>query len=190
MYLRTWPARMTGSRSACTSMEFRWPRLLPHNRFLPQPRISGSVSSKDSPTEISTVLSTKSMFSPAPSPALNSTAAASLSMDAWVRVDSVPANTSVLVEKRAPGSRGYVLALEGTNAGVLAGRIGFTVLTDNVTAFASVESTASIADGQFHHIATTLDRATNILSLYLDGVLVSTASATTVGDLTTTGRFF
>jgi hypothetical protein len=118
-------------------------------------------------------------------------AANSFSLDAWVRVDDVPINSSVLVEKRQQtGPTGYSLALEGTSAGALAGRLGFVIQTDNTSGFATLDTTSSIADGMFHHIAVVVDRSTNVLSLYLDGLLQGTASTSGVGDISNTGRFF
>ena len=117
--------------------------------------------------------------------------AGSFSLDAWVRVDGVPTNTNDLVVKRQQtGPTGYGIGLLGTGTGGDSGKLFFFIQNDNASAFAETRTTASIADGNFHHIAGVVDRGTQTMLLYLDGVLQQTASTSPVGDISNTGRFF
>ena len=109
----------------------------------------------------------------------------SFSIDGWIRVDALPGTTSVLVEKRrfvSPGAAGYVLSIDST------GSLGFTI--QDGTNSAAVQTTTPITDSNFHQIAMVVDRTNSNVTIYLDGVLQQTASTTSVGSVTNTGRLF
>lgn len=120
---------------------------------------------------------------------LDFNAAASFTLESWVRVDQVPANTSVFVEKRQQsGPSGYVLGVEGTSAGTNAGKL-FVVIQSGGTSV-SLDTTSAV-DGAFHHLAAVIDRSNQTLSLYLDGVLQGIPSGIGgIGDLSNSGGFF
>src|SRR5581483_12092741 len=69
-------------------------------------------------------------------------------------------------------------------------KLEFTIQTDNVSAFAQVETNNSVADGQLHHVAAVVNRSTQTLSFLLDGVLQQSTSTAGVGDISNGGRFF
>lgn len=106
------------------------------------------------------------------------------SIDAWVLTnDSVAVAT--IADKRS-----------GTNANPLGyslylfnGKLGLQ-LADN-SGFNNYNSSAFVADGQWHHIAVTVDRNdTSGLKFYVDGNLVDTSDPTPYnGSLTNTGVF-
>ena len=109
----------------------------------------------------------------------------SFSIDEWIRVDALPGTTSVLVEKRQflnPTAAGYVLSVDNT------GSLGFTI--QDGTNSAAVQTTTPITDSNFHLIAMVVDRTSSNVTIYLDGVLQQTASTTSVGSVTNTGRLF
>jgi len=119
---------------------------------------------------------------------LNFNPVSSFSYETWLRVDQVPTNTSVFLEKRNfPGPSGYVLGVEGTTAGPLAGHL-FVVIQSNGTV-ASLDSLVA-ADGNFHHLAAVVDRTAQSLSLYVDGVLQGSTAINAIGSLVNTGNLY
>ena len=112
----------------------------------------------------------------------------SFTIEAWVRVDGVFPNDSLLVDKRQPGGGlGYGFGVLGSNFGVDTRR--FYIFTQDGTH--TVQAlTAPVLDGNFHHLAAVLDRANISLAIYLDGVLQQTNSSAPLGSTANSGRFF
>ena len=111
----------------------------------------------------------------------------SFTIEAWVRIDGVFGNDSLLLDKRQPGGGlGYVVGLIGTNSEsetrkfycVVQGGVTFDVRT------------APVADNAFHHLAVVLNRAANALALYFDGALQQTKNVSGLGSLQNNGRLF
>src|SRR4051812_3210278 len=121
-------------------------------------------------------------------PNLNYNPVSSFIYESWVRVNQVPTNTSVVLEKRNfPGPSGYVLGVEGTTAGPLSGHL-FVVIQSNGTV-ASLDSLTA-ADGNFHHVAAVVDRTAQTLSLYVDGVLQGSTAINAIGSLVNSGNLY
>jgi hypothetical protein len=104
-----------------------------------------------------------------------------LSVDAWIKTASGTngRNTQAIVDKRVqnpPGTYfGYSLYVS-TN-----GYLGFQLADGS---FVNYNSSTNVADNTFHHVAATLDRTANVVTLYVDGVSVGAAS--TAGQTGTT----
>jgi hypothetical protein len=100
----------------------------------------------------------------------------SLTIDAWVRREPDPgAARRQIVDHRQTsplGLRGYALYL---NSGVLTFFMG-DILGNTLTA----AGPAVPADGQWHFVAVTLDRATSTIRLYVDGTSSGAISSSTV----------
>jgi len=102
-------------------------------------------------------------------------------------VDGVPAAPASWSKSGATGPTGYSFGVEGTSAGNLAARHSSSSRRTTCRRCA-VETTASIADGALHHPRRRVNRTSNTISIYLDGVLQQTTSTANVGDISNTGR--
>jgi hypothetical protein len=107
-----------------------------------------------------------------------------LSIDGWVRT-GVGLGVLPIVDKRqvVTGNvpRGYTLYLNnGQPVLQLADGVG--------TGFTNYAAPTSVADGQWHHLAATVQRATGpaSVSLYIDGTSVLTSATSRTGTLTNT----
>ena len=92
-----------------------------------------------------------------------------ITVDAWVKVGSIPDGVATHVIERADGTIG-----EGYNMAVGTTDPQFTVITDTGV-FVVFGTTNIVASGQFHHLAGTFDGSN--VKIYVDGVLESSASA-------------
>jgi len=97
----------------------------------------------------------------------------SFSVEMWTRIDSFPgANGAVLFEKRNNVAQGYVLSVDSSGF--------FFTIRGNGGAATVVAGPAST--GGFHHLAMTVDRATNRVTFYLNGVAQPDASIASIGN--------
>ncbi|MBI4477576.1 MAG: hypothetical protein HY654_10410, partial [Acidobacteria bacterium] len=127
------------------------------------------------------------------SPSLNFTANASFTLDAWVRIDGEGKESfhhDAFLDKRATvatpgGQRGYSLTVihathrDNPSAGPV---VVFGISEDNNVASVSVRS-APITDNNFHFVAGVVDRASQTIALYVDGVLQQRDTIANIGDL-------
>src|SRR5258708_4080240 len=121
-------------------------------------------------------------------PTLHFGATNSFAIEAWIKVDGVPANDSVLLDKRSPGGGlGFVVGLAGLNSGSDARRL-YISLQDGL---ASTQAfTAPILDNNFHHLAIVGDRGNQTLTAFLDGVLQQSSAISSLGSTANSGRLF
>jgi hypothetical protein len=112
-----------------------------------------------------------------------------LSIDAWIRTNDT-AGVKVILDKRLEGTtvQGYSLFLgNGNLAFQLANGVGSTTCSTNPSsACTNYGTSAFVADGQWHHIAVTVDRMNPIGGrFYVDGALVAVFDPTIrIGSLT------
>jgi len=106
-----------------------------------------------------------------------------LTIDAWVKRDSASTNSppSVIIDKRDPISGiGYSLA-------VSYGRLTFLMSGTNY----ATTTYPVPADDQWHHVAVTVNRVTNIVQFYCDGILLDALLFTSPpGNLNNTNSFW
>lgn len=106
-----------------------------------------------------------------------------MTIDAWVRTTEVSSIATTILDKRSSGNgvRGYHLFIyNGAPGFQMADRDGSTNCSNSPTvSCTNWLSTASIADGQWHHIAVTVDRDDPAgLLFYVDGQIVDTFDPT------------
>jgi len=106
-----------------------------------------------------------------------------LSFMAWVKLDGVQPNST-------SGHTYGTLVGKGTLSGTNPGFSIFTYdelssvqIRDSSENSANIITGPNLNNGNWHHVAATVNRATQLLTLYTDGVLISTADTTAVGTL-------
>lgn len=115
-------------------------------------------------------------------------AAASFTIETWIRIDGATGNSSVLVDKRQPGGGlGYGCGMLGTNSGLDTRRLYFFA-QNGVNSVQAL--TAPVLDGNFHHVAVVLNRAVSSLGIYLDGILQQTNALGSLASIANSGHFF
>jgi hypothetical protein len=120
---------------------------------------------------------------------LNFGPSGSFTLDAWVRIDGVSSvGDDALVDKRNTPGTAYLLDLLGPP--FVAGRKLRFSLNDGTGTNSIVAQTGFIADTAFHHVAGVVDRTTNTIAIYLDGVLQQTSSIASVGNISNSARLF
>ena len=109
-------------------------------------------------------------------------------IDAWLRIDGLTANSSIIIDKRVQGV-GYSFGVTGTTDAAGGGR--FFVLVQDGTNTARAITPVVGVDGQFHHLTGIVNRGNDLLYLYMDGgaprQLVNISG---VSSITNSGRFF
>ncbi len=84
------------------------------------------------------------------------------SVDAWVQTETT-GNSKKVVGTFLSGNPGWEFSIRDNGKLIV-------FLNDGVITGLQSVSTESVNDGQFHHIAATVNRATNDINLYIDGV--------------------
>ncbi|ELS02293.1 laminin G domain-containing protein [Xenococcus sp. PCC 7305] len=102
-------------------------------------------------------------------------------VESWIKADPNQAGTSIM-EKWGSGGVGYPFIIRYNGNGTI-----YAARYDG-SSNPTIGSTATINDGQFHHVAFVKDG--NNLKLYVDGQLQGTAPDTTTGDTTNTSSLF
>ena len=95
----------------------------------------------------------------------------SLTIEGWIKVNSIPATTEAMIFFRGDSRGGldpYALILQPS------GQLQFRISSE--TTGMSIQ--APISTGQFIHVAATLDDATGLMSLYQNGVLAAQTTTT------------
>ncbi len=93
--------------------------------------------------------------------------AGDFTIDAWIRTSNA-SGTQIIVDKRQEASG----TLQGYSFFTLGGRLWLQLASGG--GFSNWDSGAGVADGQWHHVAATVDRdSTTGLKFYVDGVFVS-----------------
>lgn len=104
-----------------------------------------------------------------------------LVMLAWIKSAVAPGSETVILSRSSSSLHGYTISL-------VAGAPKFKV--GDGTDTASITHGSSICDNDWHCIVGILDRSgADMIHLYVDGVLSSSASASAIGSLGTSGDF-
>jgi uncharacterized repeat protein (TIGR01451 family) len=114
---------------------------------------------------------------------------ADLSIDAWVRANPVqPSPAQVFYPIVDKLSTGALTAPRGYSFYLVNGRLGFAMADGTTTSFNAPTTSLLVADGQWHHVAVTVDRDQAAGGkLYVDGNVVFTFNPTVrAGSLTNT----
>jgi uncharacterized repeat protein (TIGR02543 family) len=119
------------------------------------------------------------------SPSLNFGAGDSFTIEAWVRIDGISTlGEDALLHKWVSGVGGYTWELIGPAANP---HLEFTVSTG---VFGVTGLAVPPTDGNFHHLAVTLDRGAGTLKSYVDGVLQHSTSISGMGSLANNSRLW
>lgn len=120
------------------------------------------------------------------SPDINFGQAGSFTLDAWIRVDGESGPSAIwdaAIDKRVAGQKGYVLGYDHTCS-----CFHFAILS---TGRQVDIRTDPVPFGEFHHLAVTVDRSSQIVSFYLDGaVQLGQKNIAHIEDTSNSGRLF
>ena len=109
---------------------------------------------------------------------LNFSASESLTIDAWVKpvVLGTPGFFNHAIVSKVSGNSGYALLLPGGSQNTI---LRFW-MNNNV-----FDSTDTMTFNEWHHVAVTVDRTTNEVTLYIDGAMDKDVAPTLLGAATT-----